>query len=69
MKMTDTEIVFRALCMWSNHIETGDVTLSAQDANNCGYKVKGLSSEQIEFISRLKELQRRALNEKVFERK
>ena len=51
--MTDKQLVRRALQMWSNYIQTGDVTISQSDAKNMNRKVKPLTIEQMEFIVRL----------------
>ena len=54
----DYQIKFYALNMWANYIETGDVTLSAKDAINCGLpnKIQPLELEQQKLIIRLREL-------------
>ena len=45
-----------ALSMWANYIETGDVVLSAKDAENMGKKVNALGVEQMKKVVELREL-------------
>jgi hypothetical protein len=54
----DAEIVSCALTMWANYIETGHVTLSSQDAQNCGYKdeIRTLDDNQMRFVLRLRKM-------------
>ena len=44
--------------MWANHIETGDVTLSANDLHSMGraQQAKSLSDSQRAFVLRLRQL-------------
>jgi hypothetical protein len=44
------------LQMWANWIETGDVILSATDAENMGKKVLALKVEQMKTVIELREL-------------
>jgi hypothetical protein len=61
--MSDHEIIARALSMWKNYMETGNVNLSNADALNCGNKdlIKPLNDEQVQFGQRLKKLSLRSL--------
>lgn len=54
----DQDVVSCALSMWANYIQTGDVTLSPQDAKNrgCDDRVKVLSDEQMRFVLRLRDM-------------
>lgn len=58
IKLTNQEKldISNALQMWANYIETGDVVLSAKDAENMGKKVKALCVEQMKKIVELREL-------------
>lgn len=56
--MTDNELITRALTMWINHIQTGDVCMSTKDVVQAGKpgKARMLHSDQQEFVIRLEEL-------------
>ena len=56
--MEDKHLIFYALNMWANYIETGDVNMAAQNAVKQGEKdrVRALSLDQMKFIIRLREL-------------
>ena len=58
MKLTTVEKsdIACALRMWSNYIETKDVSLSAQDAERMKKPIKALSTEQMKFVMELREL-------------
>lgn len=58
MDIKDSELIYRALLIWSNHIETGSVSLSADDAkrSNKAELIRQLSPDQVSFVSRLKDL-------------
>ena len=65
MSDSDNQVKFRALNMWANYIETGDVTMSAADAINMKQslnnmnpimKLKPLNLEQQKFVIRLREM-------------
>ena len=58
LQMSNKEVARRALLLWRNLIQTGDVTLSTQDAINAGQadKCRMLNSDQQEFVIRLEEL-------------
>ncbi len=60
---TDGEIKFQALTMWANHIETGDVSMSPQDAVNRKLKdkIKPLTLQQQELVVRIKKLAQKEL--------
>jgi hypothetical protein len=62
MQMTDYQVIRQALLMWRNHIETGNVSLSQQDAINCGREkeINKLDNNQIEFTKRLEQLANKA---------
>jgi len=45
-----------ALCLWANHIETGDLTLCAKDAEKTGEKVNALTRDQMEMVLELRKL-------------
>ena len=56
--LTNNEIIYRALMMWANYIETSDVNLSSNDAINMRRynKINILDLYQQKFICRLREL-------------
>ncbi len=54
---TNSEIIQFALGLWTNYIETGNISLSAQDAQDQGSKFNALSIEQMKLIVRIKTLQ------------
>jgi hypothetical protein len=56
--MPDTELRSHSLAMWANHIETGDVSLSAGDLKNMGRAkdIKPLGADQLELVRRLRAL-------------
>lgn len=56
MEETDDELIKRALGHWANHIETGNVVLSAQDAARTGERHEALSLDQMKLVIRLREL-------------
>jgi len=60
----DSEIIFYALLMWRNYIQTGDVSLSSHDAVASGQKhlCKVLDRGQMEMVIRLEDLSDRILN-------
>ncbi len=62
----DTHVKAHALNMWANHIETGDVTLSSNDAIRMKKfeTLKVLTDDQKKFISRLRKLATKELNAK-----
>jgi hypothetical protein len=52
----DSQLEFFALSNWANYIETGDVAMSAQDAQNCKRPFNALSQDQMTFVLRLRGL-------------
>lgn len=56
--MSDQQLQEHSLLMWANHIETGDVTLSASDLHAMGraQQAKSLSDSQRAFVLRLRQL-------------
>lgn len=54
--MSDSELIQHALYMWANYIETGDVVLSATDADTIGQAPKALDTHQMKMVIRLREL-------------
>lgn len=58
MEWSDAELEQRALQMWANYIETGHVTLSANDMlqQNRGKELKPLQPSQQALIERLRKL-------------
>ena len=57
-KTTDSEVIYEALIMWRNAIQTGDTSLSLQTAidQRQESEIRMLNSEQQEFVIRLEEL-------------
>ncbi len=62
--MDDKELIFYALRMWKNHIQTGDVTMSSADAIMTGKPdlCRMLTQEQQDFVIRLEGLSNDALS-------
>jgi len=56
MFVTDKELIQFSLDCWANHIETGNINLSAQDAQNADLKPKALSLEQMKLVVRIRDL-------------
>jgi len=54
--VTDVDLKCSALEMWANHIETGEVAISAKDAFNMKKKHRELSEEQRQLAERLRKL-------------
>ena len=65
---TDRDIVYTALTMLKNNIETGDAKYSAQDLQNMnetyydGARIRALETSQMKTIIRIKELMDHILN-------
>lgn len=59
----DNHLIIRALNMWANYIETGEVCCSASDAVKMGQheKVNALTSDQMKLILKLRKLSRKFL--------
>jgi hypothetical protein len=57
--LSDKDLITKALGLWANYVETGDVCMSSVDAANCGLRnqVKVLTDEQKRFVARLRDLQ------------
>jgi hypothetical protein len=53
---SDLQIQARAVGMWANYIETGDVSISASDAQNAKLPFKALSEEQMRMVLRFRDL-------------
>lgn len=55
---TDNELCFWALTNWANHIETGNVSMSAVDAVNQSRhsEINGLSLDQQRLVVRIRDL-------------
>lgn len=53
---SDSTLIQQALSMWANHIETGDLALSAIDAEAAKKPFKAMSLPQMKLIVRLREL-------------
>ncbi len=66
----DHELKYRALSMWANWIETGNVVLSAGDVAQIvpserrqhRAELKVLSPDQVQFVARLRALANEELN-------
>lgn len=58
-------LIHTSLSMWANWIETGDVLLSAKDANAAGKRkiIKPLDKTQMQLIVAIRNLAGRMLNE------
>jgi hypothetical protein len=52
----DSELLFYALHNWANYVETGEVTMSAKDAQNAKHPFNALSREQMAMVLRLRDL-------------
>lgn len=59
----DSEIKTFALNMWANYIETSDIHLSAVDAKQMKQSFNSLTTEQMEFVVRLRKLAAKELEE------
>lgn len=60
----DKYVIYNALRMWKNYIETGDVNISTQDHDGENRKFKKLTPHQIDFIRRLDDLSIKILNDR-----
>ena len=56
--MTNKQIIYNALTMWRNHIQTGNVATSVRDVVNIGKpdEVRNLTDNQREFVIRIEAL-------------
>lgn len=53
---SDESLIRNALTMWANYIETGNVVLSAKDAQQARKPFKALDHQQMKLVIRLREL-------------
>lgn len=60
---TDLQIQALAVGMWANHIETGSVSMSAQDAKNCKKPFNALDAHQMAMVVRFRNLVTHLLRE------
>ena len=51
--------------LWANYIETGNVMLSAKDAENCGEDFKALDGAQKKVVLKLRKMAHKLLSGKV----
>jgi hypothetical protein len=65
---TDVELIARALDMWANWIETGDVSLSGNDANAMRKKVRAVGKDGMKLVLRLRQLAEDTSNYEQFKR-
>ncbi len=61
--MPDNQLIYWALNMWANWIETDDINMSATDAANMEKRINPLTTEQMRHIVRLRDLSHRFLLE------
>lgn len=61
LAMSDRELAAMALSLWANHIETGSMSLSAQDAARMGKPLNALKDDQQQVVQRLRELNKKSL--------
>ena len=63
MNISDKEIIYHAITMWQNYIQTGDVCMSAKDCENVKEKkrIKNLTIDQMEFLVRMDKLKKKFL--------
>lgn len=59
-EQSDAVVIAHALSMWANYIETGDVCMSAEDAERANEKFNALSTDQMKFVIRLREMETEA---------
>ncbi len=65
---TDIELITRALNMWANWIETGDVNISANDAQAMRKSVRPLGEDGMKLVLRLRQLADDTTNYEQFKR-
>lgn len=53
---SDDSLIRNALHMWANYIETGNIALSAKDAQQANKPFKALDLPQMKLVVRLREL-------------
>lgn len=56
MDLSDAQIAAYALNLWANYIETGDLSMSAKDAQSAGKPFNALSLEQMQAVVRIRQL-------------
>ena len=58
MDWSDDDIICYALSYWANHVETGNMVMSRNDAirQNKHACIRDLSNEQMEMVRRLRKL-------------
>ncbi len=61
--VSDSHLIYWALNMWANLMETGDVTFGAVDADNMKLKINPLTTDQMRRIVRLRDLSQKYLSE------
>jgi len=61
----ESHLIFQALSMWANYIETSDVNKSKTDALNVKNKPNDLTESQIQLVDRLRNLANDALDKKI----
>lgn len=59
--LTDEVLISMALSQWANHIETGNRTVSAENAKLMGHEEQALTDQQRKFVQRLRDLAKTAL--------
>jgi hypothetical protein len=60
---TDLQLQASAMNMWANYVETGDVNLSAQDAQNCKKPFRALDHHQMRMVLHFRDLSSRLLRQ------
>ncbi len=60
LSLPDRQIIAYALDLWANFIQTGELTMSAQDAERAGEPIKALSTDQMKMVIRLRDLAAKA---------
>ena len=64
LEQNERTIVATALTHWINYIQTGDITLAADDAKNLKMEIKPLNMEQMRFIVKLDEIKQKVIGGK-----
>lgn len=62
--MRDAELIYRALNLWANHVETGNTAFSAadvqrmgqDDAKAYGASIQALTAQQTTLVTRMRTL-------------
>ncbi len=65
--MSDDDLIAHALNMWANHIETGKVALSAEDAKRSGQSMllRPMADSQKSLVTRLRDLSSEARQDNI----